>query len=173
MYWFQRAKTPVLHRNKSQAAKLFLTLTSLLVCSTVLSLFGGAGTAHAATMHASNAHIANCSGFDSFGAGSVWEPGDSNGISSCGGASIQLIYQNDGNFVLYIGGSAKWATGTNIHSWQVGFTPAYAEFDSNGQLAVYDNETFPVPHVAQVWNSGTYGEGGTNMDLQMDGNLVI
>lgn len=105
--------------------------------------------------------------------GQDWYPGNASYTSTCSGTSIELIYQNDGNFVLYIGGRAKWATGTNIHLWQVGFNPAYAEFDSNGQLAVYDNEALPVPHIAQVWNSGTYGEGGTNLDLQMDGNLVL
>jgi hypothetical protein len=110
------------------------------------------------------------------GDGQSWIPGGLNLLSggsvlatthSC--VYLQLIYQNDGNFVLYrkpnypssAGQTALWATGTENTS------PGRAIFQIDGNLVVYDE----FDHAR--WASNTNGQAATLLYLQGDGNLVI
>ncbi|MEK6630718.1 MAG: hypothetical protein AABY89_08285, partial [Acidobacteriota bacterium] len=72
-----------------------------------------------------------------------------------------LIYQGDGNLVLYYGSSALWASNTS------GTTPGRAIMQGDGNLVVYDASG------TAVWSSGTYGSPGAYFVVQSDGNLVI
>jgi hypothetical protein len=82
---------------------------------------------------------------------------------------IELIYQNDGNFVLYrkpnwpssTGQSVLWATGTQNTSH------GHVIFQNDGNLVVYDGSG------QARWASNTNGQGATLLYLQSDGNLVI
>ena len=73
----------------------------------------------------------------------------------------QLIYQSDGNLVLYDAGIALWSTYTN------GRTPGVVEMQSDGNLVLYDGSGAPV------WASGTAGYDGALLAVQNDGNVVI
>jgi hypothetical protein len=72
-----------------------------------------------------------------------------------------LIYQNDGNLVLYAGSQALWNSGT------YGRSTSKAIMQTDGNLVVYDAGN------RAVWSSGTWGNGGARLELQDDGNLVI
>lgn len=74
----------------------------------------------------------------------------------------QLIYQNDGNLVLYgPGNQALWNSGT----W--GRSAGRAIIQNDGNLVVYDAGG------RSVWHSGTWGNAGARLALQDDGNLVV
>lgn len=81
-------------------------------------------------------------------------------FGSCDGR-FQLAMQTDGNFVLYEGGQALWATHTDGSD---GFA---ATFQGDGNLVVYGQHSNPL------WASGTDGHPGSRLVLQDDGNLVI
>jgi hypothetical protein len=72
-----------------------------------------------------------------------------------------LVYQGDGNLVLYYGGLALWASDT----W--GTQPGYAVMQGDGNLVVYD--AYGIPR----WSSNTWGYPGAYLVVQSDGNLVI
>ncbi len=104
--------------------------------------------------------------------GFYMSPGSSYITQTCSGTSIKLIYQYDNNLVLYIGRAAKWASGTFWNGNEI--KPDYVEFQPDGNLVVYSYVLRGnYYYVNALWASGTSGEGATNLDLQIDGNLVI
>lgn len=85
-------------------------------------------------------------------------------LSSCSG-NVHLTVQNDGNVVLYEGGTAIWASNT------VGMGGAgnILIMQSDGNLVLYDNINLPRN---ALWASNYVGDGGT-LVVQDDGNLVV
>jgi hypothetical protein len=83
-------------------------------------------------------------------------------VWSCDGR-FQLSYQGDGNLVLYQGGSALWASGTNGHGGD------RVIMQEDGNLVIYKSNGNPV------WASGTAGTSNryANLAVQNDGNVVI
>ncbi|MDI1483666.1 matrixin family metalloprotease [Polyangium sp. y55x31] len=83
-------------------------------------------------------------------------------VWSCDGR-FQLKFQGDGNLVLYQGGSALWASGTN------GKGGDRAIMQEDGNLVIYKSTGQPV------WASGTAGSSNyyANLAVQNDGNVVI
>jgi hypothetical protein len=74
----------------------------------------------------------------------------------------QLLYQSDGNLVLYRGdGPALWSSGT------AGQTPDHVLMQSDGNLVIYG------PGGAVQYATGTSGNPNAVLTLQNDGNLVI
>ncbi|NJM33522.1 MAG: hypothetical protein HC850_01165 [Rhodomicrobium sp.] len=74
------------------------------------------------------------------------------------------LMQGDGNFVVYDGGRAIWASGTD------GVAGARIIMQGDGNLVVYD------PSNRAHWDSGSWGEGANrqfNLVMQDDGNLVV
>jgi hypothetical protein len=135
---------------------------ALCACLTVtlLTAFSPTRSAHAAT-----AHAASCSNLN-MGRGTIFSPGLVTTNYTCRGALLVLTYQDDGNFVLYIGGKAKWATNTSSTL----FTPVDVQFQSDGNLVVYSHNLFGT---RAIWASNTAGKGATRLSLQDDGNLVM
>ncbi|WP_254564068.1 hypothetical protein [Oscillatoria sp. HE19RPO] len=79
--------------------------------------------------------------------------------------SYQLIYQGDGNLVVYdsSNGKAIWASNTQgTYAWRT-----YMQDDGN--FVVYTD------HAKPIWSSGVYGSQykGSKLFLKNDGNLVI
>ncbi|BDZ52147.1 hypothetical protein GCM10025867_43880 [Frondihabitans sucicola] len=75
---------------------------------------------------------------------------------------LQAIMQTDGNFVVYIGGKAKFNTHTN------GLKGATLILQTDGNLVLYDSA-----HKAR-WNTNTYHAGaGCYLTMQSDGTLVL
>jgi hypothetical protein len=74
---------------------------------------------------------------------------------------FEALMQTDGNFVLYMGATPLWASGTN------GSGANHAVMQSDGNLVVFDAGG------AVKWSSGTSGSGGAKLTMQNDGNLVI
>lgn len=85
-------------------------------------------------------------------------PGQS--IRSANGAA-QLIYQTDGNLVLYGPGRALWSTQTN------GRTLGLAIMQGDGNFVLYDAATTPL------YNTQTNGRAGAYLRLQTDCNLGV
>jgi len=74
----------------------------------------------------------------------------------------QLIYQPDGNLVLYRGdGSVLWNAGT------FGTSPGRAEMQTDGNFVIYDSGN------NVQFSAGTFGNPGATLALQDDGNVVI
>jgi hypothetical protein len=74
----------------------------------------------------------------------------------------QLIYQPDGNLVLYRGdGAVLWNTGT------FGTSPGRAEMQTDGNFVIYDTNN------NVQFSAGTFGNPGATLALQDDGNVVI
>ena len=73
----------------------------------------------------------------------------------------ELLYQGDGNLVLYVDGRALWASHT------AGRAAGEAVMQGDGNLVVYDGARQPV------WASGTSGHDGALLAVQDDGNCVI
>ncbi|MGI8802983.1 MAG: hypothetical protein ACR2KV_12545 [Solirubrobacteraceae bacterium] len=92
--------------------------------------------------------------------GQVLHGGDS--IIS-GDGRFRLVYQGDGNLVLYrlADGAPLWSSGTN------GRSVAACIMQTDGNLVVYDAAG------AAAWASGTDGHGGSLVIAQSDGNVVI
>jgi hypothetical protein len=74
---------------------------------------------------------------------------------------VVLIYQNDGNLVLYVDGRAMWDSKT------AGRPPGRAIMQDDGDFVVYDAEG------ALAWTSGTAGHQGCCVAVQNDGNCVL
>jgi hypothetical protein len=72
-----------------------------------------------------------------------------------------LIFQGDGNLVLYSQSRALWASGTENRG------AASVSMQGDGNLVVYNKN-----HQA-LWHSHTYGQGVSRLVMQDDGNLVI
>jgi GH25 family lysozyme M1 (1,4-beta-N-acetylmuramidase) len=81
-------------------------------------------------------------------------------VKSCGGR-YTFAMQTDGNLVMYDGGTAIWATGTN------GKEGYLAVMQTDGNFVLYDRHDHPL------WSTGTYGHGGATFAVQTDGNLVV
>ena len=79
-------------------------------------------------------------------------------IDACG---FTLIYQSDGNLVLYEGGTPRWASGTD------GAAPGFVIMQSDGNLVVYDGGEVPR------WDSGTAGRSGAYLVITNSGTLKI
>ena len=78
-------------------------------------------------------------------------------------ARFRLIYQTDGNLVLYEDrtGIALWATSTD------GRPLGTVVMQRDGNLVVYDED------MNVLWASGSNGNPDTSLRIQSDGNLVI
>ena len=76
--------------------------------------------------------------------------------------SVFLVFQGDGNLVIYPGngGKAIWNTGTQGH----GATQAVLQTDGN--LVVYAGGK-------ALWNSQSHGNPGSRLWIQDDGNVVV
>lgn len=83
-------------------------------------------------------------------------------LSSASG-QYSVVYQGDGNFVLYdvLTGSALWTTNTG------GTAPGQAVVQSDGNFVIYDATG------AALWAAGTAGNPGAYLLLHDDGNFVI
>jgi hypothetical protein len=90
--------------------------------------------------------------------GEVLYPGQ--WISSLNGR-YQLIYQWDGNLVLYDGASPLWASGT------YGSPAGVCIMQEDGNLVIY------IPDNQPIWASNTDGYPGSKLIVQDDGNVVI
>jgi Ricin-type beta-trefoil lectin domain-like len=73
---------------------------------------------------------------------------------------FRLIYQGDGNLVLYQGSSPLWA------SWTFSTNPGMAVMQVDGNFVVYDS-------TGPVFSAGTDGHPGAYLAVQSDGNTVI
>ncbi len=124
--------------------------------------FSSSGTAHAAPAHTA----VSCSGI-SYSPGKVWKPGQGDWTNACSGQRLHLVYQTDGNFVLYCNATPLIDTGTDGPP----SSADYASFQKDGNLVVYGYNR--LGWAVASWSSGTYGEGATQLALQGDGNLVI
>ena len=72
-----------------------------------------------------------------------------------------LVYQGDGNLVLYAGSEPLWDCGTH------GQTCGQAILEGDGNIVVYDASG------RAIWSSDTPGHPRTHLVLQDDGNLVL
>jgi hypothetical protein len=72
-----------------------------------------------------------------------------------------LVYQQDGNLVLYHGSSPLWSIGNTDGN------PGYAVMQSDGNLVVYNGSSSPV------WASNTDGNPGAFLAIRDTGELVI
>lgn len=81
-------------------------------------------------------------------------------IYSPNGAYV-LIYQNDGNLVLYGPSGPLWASDT------VGQAPGFATMQDDGNVVVYRSDGVPI------WATDTAGMPGAELRVQDDGNLVL
>lgn len=75
--------------------------------------------------------------------------------------SYKLIFQADGNLVLYAGNHALWASGTENKQ------AAMAVMQGDGNLVIYNKNQQPL------WHTYTYGQGLSRLVMQDDGNMVI
>jgi hypothetical protein len=79
-----------------------------------------------------------------------------------GNGRYYVIYQGDGNLVLYeVNGGATWSSRT------AGNSVGYFIMQGDGNAVIYDAER------RAVWSSGTEGNRGSRIIVQNDGNLVI
>lgn len=87
-------------------------------------------------------------------------PGQS--LTSANGR-YRLLYQTDGNLVLYddVDRTAPWTSNT------AGTTAGQVVMQSDGNFVVYDSK------VAGLWSSDTAGNANARLLLQPDGNLVV
>lgn len=72
-----------------------------------------------------------------------------------------LLYQLDGNLVVYRDGEAVW------QSFTAGTSPGQVVMQLDGNLVIYDASGMAV------WSSGTEGHDGASLLVQNDGNVVI
>lgn len=78
-----------------------------------------------------------------------------------GSGRYKLVYQADGNLVLYSVSSPLWASGT------LGRGVGKAVMQGDGNLVIYNAANQPL------WASGTSGNPGSTLAVQDDGNVVI
>lgn len=99
--------------------------------------------------------------------------------TSCAGTSFALIYQTDGNLVLYAHysvfdmGTPIWATGTDRSISPPQVNPGYVVFQGDGNFVLYNDIYFFTDSYHADWASNTSNRGATQLRLQADGNLVI
>jgi hypothetical protein len=148
----------------------FLRNVLTLVLCTSLAVLFVTTVSPAKSAHAAPASPANC-GDVNMSRGFNFLPGQSVNNHTCAGTSLHLIYQTDGNFVLYIGGQAKWASNTSFGVFCPLCKDSHTEFQSDGNLVVYNINSFEITFAA--WASNTANRGATRLSLQTDGNLVI
>ncbi len=168
---------------KSIVKRLFWVALCVCISCTLLATFTPTNAAHAATSKA-----ASCL----HGSSEAWSPNSSNQVwaqqpdvpflwaSTCSGRQLALVYQNDGNLVLYIDyvtegdvGSAIWATGTDSGIDPPQVTPGYVVFQNDGNFVIYNQIYFFSYSYQADWATDTGGKGATSLRLQADGNLVI
>jgi hypothetical protein len=79
------------------------------------------------------------------------------------GGRYRLVYQTDGNLVIYddVARLALWGSGTS------GTSAGQAVLQGDGNLVIYTAQLVPV------WGSGTPGNTGSILVMQSDGNLVL
>ena len=76
--------------------------------------------------------------------------------------AFRLIYQGDGNLVIYrTGGAATWSSSTH------GTSPGAVEMQGDGNLVIYDATGTPV------WHSDTWWAPGAVAELTDDGFLIV
>lgn len=95
--------------------------------------------------------------FNGLSAGQSLGPGQS--VSSDDG-SFTLLYQMDGNLVLYGGAGALWASNT------VDTAPGFVSLQGDGNFVIYNADG------AALWATNTFGDGNW-LSVQNDGNVVI
>lgn len=106
-----------------------------------------------------NPTIANAAEISSVASGSDLTSGQSL-ISPNGQYSAKM--QSDGNFVVYLGTTVRFATGTS------GNPGSHLAIQSDGNVVVYSSPNAPL------WNSQTSGFASkTSLKMQDDGNLVL
>ena len=87
------------------------------------------------------------------------DPGQ--GLFSSNG-QYHLVYQGDGNLVLYdAGGTPLWASHTE------GSLPGVLVMQGDGNLVMYDGHDVPI------WHTATHGHGGAYLEVGNDGNVVV
>jgi hypothetical protein len=75
--------------------------------------------------------------------------------------NYRLVFQTDGNLVLYSRNRALWSSNT------YGKSSAVLSMQSDGNLVLYDSTHRPL------WYSNTSGRGWSTLRIQQDGNLVL
>lgn len=82
-----------------------------------------------------------------------------------------LIFQGDGNLVLYKSGQTKavWASGSTLCS-PTPYSPLYTRFQPDGNLVVYSS--IANTPTAQ-WDTNTQNHPDAVLKVQDDGNVVI
>jgi hypothetical protein len=75
---------------------------------------------------------------------------------------FKLIYQSDGNLVLY-----RWDMVPLWHTFTNGSNVGHAIMQNDGNFVVYDVGGTPL------WHSWTFGNPGSYLKMQSDGNLVV
>jgi hypothetical protein len=130
-----------------------MSCTARLLRVTLLSLCCSAMPTFASAQALDVAH-------DHLDAGDRLLPGDS--LTSASGR-YWLVYQGDGNLVLYdlATGVALWWTGT------VDEVPGQAVMQGDGNFVVYNADGLPV------WWSATDGYAGARLFVQDDANVVV
>lgn len=91
-------------------------------------------------------------------AGQQLNPGDI--LKSANGAH-QLVYQTDGNLVIYRNGAAVWHSHTN------GQAAGFCAMQGDGNLVIYK------PGGVAIWSTGTHTCQANFLAMQDDGNLVL
>jgi hypothetical protein len=83
-------------------------------------------------------------------------------LTSTGGR-YRLVYQSDGNLVLYdsLDGAAQWQSGTG------GTSTGNVAMQSDGNVVMYDAQG------TVLWTTGTAGNANAILVVQTDGNLVV
>lgn len=83
-------------------------------------------------------------------------------LTSTGG-QYRLVYQGDGNLVLYdsTDGTAQWSSGTG------GTSAGQVAMQGDGNAVIYDAQG------AALWTTGTAGNPSAMLVVQSDGNLVV
>ncbi|GAA3634900.1 patatin-like phospholipase family protein [Microlunatus ginsengisoli] len=84
-----------------------------------------------------------------------------NGSITSPNGVYRLVYQVDGNLVLYGPAGPEWSSQTS------GSRPGVCIMQTDGNLVVYE------PGANPVWASNTDGNPGSGLAVQDDGNLVI
>lgn len=86
----------------------------------------------------------------------------------------RLIFQTDGNLVLYKNGTQViWDTNTEICAPSQ-YVPYATRFQSDGNLVVYYSLwNNPLQPVGDVWDANTQGHPNSRLVVQDDGNVVI
>ncbi len=82
-------------------------------------------------------------------------------LLSTANRNYQMIFQDDGNLVVYYQGQPLWSSGT------AGKPSAELDMQSDGNLVIYASNGQPL------WSSDTAGRGSSRLIMQDDGNLVI